>query len=194
MTQNEKSVLRMLFSALGENYSINEIARQCNLAPNGALKILKKFEKEGILKSKSIANIKSYSLNFDSEKTKNILKLALIPELKGRLKFRLEDLKQLKEFTKACIIFGSYSDLKKEPNDMDIFFIIEKQNFKKYKQITLTVYKAIPVKVHDILQTEKDFASNLKKRDKVILEILKKGVILWGYDKIIKIVENGYKR
>jgi len=194
MTQNEKSVLRMLFSALGENYSINEIARQCNLAPNGALKILKKFEKEGILKSKSIANIKSYSLNFDSEKTKNILKLALIPELKGRLKFRLEDLKQLKEFTKACIIFGSYSDLKKEPNDMDIFFIIEKQNYKKYKQITLTVYKAIPVKVHDILQTEKDFASNLKKRDKVILEILKKGVILWGYDKIIKIVENGYKR
>jgi len=166
MTQNEKSVLRMLFSALGENYSINEIARQCNLAPNGALKILKKFEKEGILKSKSIANIKSYSLNFDSEKTKNILKLALIPELKGRLKFRLEDLKQLKEFTKACIIFGSYSDLKKEPNDMDIFFIIEKQNFKKYKQITLTVYKAIPVKVHDILQTEKDFASNLKKGTK----------------------------
>ena len=194
MTQNEKNVLRMLFFALGEDYSINEIARQCNLAPNGALKILKKFEKEGVLKSKDVANIKSYSLNFDSEKTKNVLKLALIPELKGRLKFRLEDLKQLKEFTKACIIFGSYPDLKKEPNDMDILFIIEKQNFKKYKQNTLAIYKTIPIKVHDVLQTEEDFTNNLKKKDKVILEILKKGVILWGYDNIIKTVENEYKK
>ena len=42
MTANEKHVLKMLFTAF-EDYSINEIARKCNLAPNGALKILKKF-------------------------------------------------------------------------------------------------------------------------------------------------------
>jgi len=193
ITENEKNVLRMLFATF-DDYSINEIARQCNLAPNGAFKILGKFEDEGILKSKNIANIKSYSLNFENEKTRNILKLALIPELKSRLKFRFEDLKPLQEISKACVIFGSYAGLKKEPSDMDIFFIINKQKFNEFKKKLRIIYKTIPIKVHDILQTEEDFEYNLRKRDKIILEILKKGVILWGFDEIIKIVENEYKK
>jgi len=41
-----------------EEDSINQIARKCKIAPNGTLKILKKFEREGILKFKKIANIK----------------------------------------------------------------------------------------------------------------------------------------
>ena len=125
ITENEKNVLKMLLYAFGESYSINRIAKECDLAPNGALKILRKFEKESILKFRNIGNMKSYSLNFEDEKTKNILKLALIPELEGRLKYRAGDLKHLKELTDACIIFGSYADLKKEPNDIDLFFIIK---------------------------------------------------------------------
>ena len=183
----------MLF-AVFEEYSINEIARQCNLAPNGAFKILRKLEKEGILKSKNIANIKSYSLNFDNEKTRNILKLALIPELKSRLKFRFEDLKQLKRITKAYIIFGSYTNLKKEPHDIDLLFIIDKKKFNEFKKETQDIYKTTPVKVHDVLQTEEDFADNLRKRDNVVLDILKTGIVLWGYDEIINLVENEHKK
>jgi len=56
------------------------------------------------------------------------------------------------------------------------------------------VYKTIPIKVHDVLQTKEDFISNLKKRDKVLLDILKKGVIFWGFDEIISTIKNEYKR
>lgn len=194
ITENEKNILKLLFSAFGEIYSINQIAKECNLAPNGALKILRKFEKEGILKSQNIANIKAYKLDFENEQTKNILKLTLMPELKGRIKFRAEDLKALKETAKACIIFGSYVDLKKEPSDIDIFFIIEPKKFKAFKEKTSLIYKTIPLKVHDVLQTEEDVIENLKKKDKVIIEIFKTGIILWGLDKIVDIVEHEYKR
>ena len=193
ITDNEEKVLRMLFSAFGQDYSINEIARQCNLAPNGALKILRKLENEGILKAKKIANIKSYSLDFGSEKTKHIIKLALIAELSGKLKFRYEDLKKLKDISLACIIFGSYLD-SKEPNDIDIFFIIDKEKFNRFKHEAMNIYKIIPIKVHEVLQTEEDFSENLRKKDKVIMEIIKKGIVLWGYDKIIKEVEDEHKR
>jgi len=194
ITENEKNVLKMLLYAFGESYSINRIAKECDLAPNGALKILRKFEKESILKFRNIGNMKSYSLNFEDEKTKNILKLALIPELEGRLKYRAGDLKHLKELTDACIIFGSYADLKKEPNDIDLFFIIKDRKFNDYKKESVLVYKTMPIKAHDVLQTDKDVAKNLKKKDKVIIEILKTGIILWGYDMIINIIENDYKR
>ena len=190
ITENEKNVLRMLFSAFGEHYSINRIAKECGLAPNGALKILRKFEKEGILKSEIIGNMKSYTLNFENEKTKNMLKLSLIRELKGRIRFRAEDLKPLKEVTRACIIFGSYIDLKKEPNDMDVFFIIKSRKFKEYKKEIAMISKTIPIKVHDILQTKEDVAKNIEKKDKVIMEIFKTGIILWGYNEVIDLIEN----
>lgn len=47
---NEKKVLKRVLMALGKDYSINEIAKKCSLAPNGALKILRKFENLGVLK------------------------------------------------------------------------------------------------------------------------------------------------
>jgi len=194
LTHNEKKVLRVLLTLFKENLSINQIAKKCSITPNGTLKILRKFEKEGILKSKKIANIISYSINFENEKTKNILELSLNEELTGRVKFRYEDLKILKEITDACILFGSYIDQKKEPNDMDVLFILNKLQFKKYKEESLQIYKTIPIKVQDILQTEEDFKKNIANKDKVILEILKTGKIFWGSKKIISIIENEYQR
>jgi DNA-binding Lrp family transcriptional regulator len=193
LTQNEKKVLKILLTAF-EDYSINQIARLAKLSPNGAYKILKKFRNEGILKSKQIANIKSYSLDFDNEKTGNILQYALIPKLEGRIKFRFDDLKELKKITLASIMFGSYIDLKKEPNDLDILFIIDTKHYKTYKENSTRIFKTIPIKVHDILQTEKDFKENIAKKDKVLIDILKTGKILWGHDKIIDLIEYGNKK
>ena len=194
LTSNEKKVLRLLLTAFDRQYSINNIAKECSLAPNGAFKILKKFEKEGILKSNKIANIKSYSINFDNEKTGNILELALMPILEGRLKYRLEDFKDLKEITKVCILFGSYIDLKKEPHDLDALFVIDKDNFKNCKKGLEDIKDIVPAKIHNVLQTEEDLKNNVKNKDKVILQILRDGVILWGINIMIKVIKNVYKR
>jgi len=193
LTENEKKVLKLLLMKFDDEYSINEIARICSLTPNGALKILKKFEKESILIPKKIANIKSYSLDFNNEKTKNILELSLISELKGRLKFRREDLEPIKKTTILCIVFGSYVD-KKEPDDIDILFVIDKLKFKEYKKKTSEIFKTIPIKVHDVIQTKRDFKENIHKKNKVIINALKYGIIFWGYKEIIEFIENEYKR
>ena len=194
LTKNEKKVLRLLLAAFNRERSINNIAKECGLVPNGAYKILKKFEKEGILKAKNIANIKSYSINFDDEKADNILELALMPKLEGRIKYRLEDLKGLKEITKACILFGSYIDLKKEPHDLDILFVINRNNFKQYKKRLADIEDMVPAKIHDVLQTEEDLKNNIANKDKVILQILRTGIILWGIKTIIKVIKNFYQR
>ena len=189
LTENEKSVLRILLTSFVD-LSINQIAKLAKLSPNGAYKILKKFEKEGILNSKKIANIISYRLNFNNEKTKNILQLALIPSIEGRIKFRFDDLKELKKITLASMMFGSYISQKKEPNDLDILIIIEEKHYKAYKELSERLFKTIPIKVHEILQTEEDFKKNISKKDEVINEILKTGKILWGQDKIISLISS----
>ena len=165
LTDKERKVLRLLLSAFDTDYSINQIAKECKLAPNGALKILRKFEIEGILEVKNIANIKSYRINFQSEKTPLIFELALMHELEGRMKHRMEDLNELRKLTKSCILFGSYTNLKKEPHDMDVLFIIDKQNYREYKKRLATIKEIIPAKVHDVVQTEEDLKENIKKNN-----------------------------
>ncbi|HLD54986.1 MAG TPA: nucleotidyltransferase domain-containing protein [Candidatus Nanoarchaeia archaeon] len=190
ITKNESKVLRMLLMAFGEEYSINRIAKVCGLSPNGALKTLRKFESQGILTVKKIANINSYKINFSNNKTKNILELALIPEIPEKIKYRYDDLGPLKKITEIGIIFGSYITDKQKPTDIDLFFVLDKKNFNEYKTLSKKIYFTMPLKVQDVLQTKKDLKENILKKDKVIIEIFRKGIILWGYDKIIKFFEN----
>ncbi|MEK6935449.1 MAG: nucleotidyltransferase domain-containing protein [Nanoarchaeota archaeon] len=194
LTKNEKKVIRTILFSFGEEYSINEIARKCNLAPNGALKILRKFLKEGIITMKKIANINSHTINFNNPKTKSILELSLMQEGNNKVKNRVEDLKKLQEITEAGIIFGSYITEKENPEDIDLLFVLNKDNFKKYKEEIKKIFPIMPIKVHDVLQTKEDLEANILKKDKVIEDILKKGFILWGHDKIVEAIKNGHSR
>lgn len=193
LTKNEKNVLRFLMSSFGADHSINQIAKECGLAPNGALKILKKFEKEGILRSERIANIRSYKINFGDEKTANILELSLMSELEGRVKYRAADFSELKNTAKCCIIFGSYADSKKDPRDLDVLFVLENRSYKEFSRRLSSVRQTTPVRIHDVVQTEEDLRKNIKNKDKVIQDVIRKGIILWGHKIIPKVLEDVYK-
>lgn len=188
LTDNEKKVLKLLL-VTDDDYSINAIARECNLAPNGAAKILKKFEREGILKARSIANIKAYRIDFNSPKAQAVLELVMMPEIKGRLQHRLEDLEGMGKTAKACIVFGSYLR-QQEPNDIDIIFIISKERFKDYKSQLQKLRQALPVKLHEIVQAEEDLKCNIQNKDKIIIGALREGAILWGQKLIVELVRD----
>lgn len=188
LTKNEKRVLRYVMVNYSSYPSINKIAKECKITPNGAYKILKKFEWEKILKFKQISNIKSYYLDFKNNKTKNIMELALSPKIiEGRIKYRAGDLEPLKKITKTCVLFGSYTAEKKEPNDLDVLFVFDKKNYKEYKKISNKIKEICPVAIHDVIQTKQDLVNNIKKRDKVIMNILENGIFLWGQSIIVKV-------
>ncbi|MBI5065482.1 winged helix-turn-helix transcriptional regulator [Candidatus Woesearchaeota archaeon] len=190
LTLNEKKVIRFLAASV-RDHSINEIAKECDLAPNGAHKILKKLEKEGIIKFKKIANISSHTLNFNNEKTALILELSFIPEeLEGRIRHRAEDLQPLKEVTSICIMFGSYITNKKSPGDLDLLFVLEKEQFNNYKKTLNKIQDIIPIKIQDVVQTSDDLKQNIKKEDPIILASIKEGIILWGFKELVNIIKN----
>lgn len=194
ITNNEKKILKFLLANINSDYSINEIAKKCNLAPNGAYEILKKFGEKEILLSKKIANTKSYKINFDSIEANKLLELALIPNYKElKIKYRYNDLKPLENVTNLCIIFGSY--LKKErPNDFDVLFVIKKSDYKKYSEILEKVKRILPFKLHDIIQTKEDITKNIKKEEKLIIEVISEGIVLWGHEFLIGVIKNAVKK
>jgi len=194
ITNNEKKILKFLLAHFNSDYSINEIAKKCSLAPNGAYEILKKFEEKEILTSKKIANSKSYKLNFNSRETNKLLELALIPDYKeSRIRYRYNDLKPLEDITQLCIIFGSYPK-KEKPNDIDILFVIKKSDYKKYSEVLEKVKRILPLKLHDIIQTKEDLTKNIKKEEKLIIEAIPEGIVLWGHEFIIGVIKNAIKK
>lgn len=191
LTIKEKRVLRLLAASLREEYSINDVSRKCHITPNGAYKILVKLEKEGIVKTKPIANIKAYRLDFSSEKTTCVLELAFIPDvLPGRVKIRGGDLQPMKPVTQACILFGSYITPKKEPEDLDVLFVVQRGNFEAYKRALTRVQDITPVKIQDIVQTTEDLNENIKKSDPIIAEALRNGMVLWGFAVLVEEIKN----
>ena len=195
ITSNEKRILRFLLANFDNDYSINEIAKNCGLAPNGAYEALKKFEKKGILLFKKIANLKSYKINFDSIEANKLLELILVPNYKeAKINYRYNDLRPLEKITKLCIIFGSYITQKEKPNDIDVLFVIRKMDYKKYTQVLDNVKMVMPFKLHDIIQTKNDLTKNIRKRDKIIVNAISEGAVLWGHEFLIEVIKNVNKR
>lgn len=190
LTAKERRVLRFLATTM-QDFSINDLARACKLAPSGAHKVLKKLEKEGVVKAKSIANIVSYKLDFQGDSTESVLHMAFVPgELEGRVKLRAQDLRPLKESTQVCIIFGSYITAKRNPSDLDLLLVLEKTNFEAYKQALAKVKDVTPIKIQDVMQITEDLVQNLKKGDPVITGALRTGVVLWGFDVLVQVIKN----
>lgn len=191
LTLNEKRVLRFLATSIGDDYSINRVAKACGLTPNGAFKLLVKLQREDVLIVKAIANIKSYRLNVKNEKAIRVLELAFMPvSLEGRVKARESDLSALRVVAQACILFGSYITTKKEPGDLDVLFVLDPKEFKEFKKVLAKVRDIVPVKVQDVVQTHYDLRENIKRKDPVVMEALHNGVVLWGFDVIVKAIKH----
>ncbi|HLC84922.1 MAG TPA: winged helix-turn-helix transcriptional regulator [Candidatus Nanoarchaeia archaeon] len=190
LTPNEKRLLRYLASTT-QDCSINQLAKDCGLSPSGAHKILKKLEKEGVLKAKHIANILSYTLDFQGDNTSSVLHLAFVPPaLQGRVKLRAQDLSQLKKSAKVCILFGSFITEKQSPSDLDMVAVFEKDDFDDYNQALDRVKDLSPIKIQDVIQTTQDLRDNIKKGDPIIRAALRNGVVLWGIDPLLEVIKS----
>ena len=191
LTKNERKVIRLLMASFSR-LSINDVARECYLAPNGANKILKKMEKQGVLIFEDVGRIKAYQINFGNPLAHNYLEIALADERSNepKIKVRAKDLENMKQVCQAAILFGSYVTEKKSPSDIDILFVLDKEKFGLYKKHLEAAKEIIPFKIHDILQTSQDLSANLKKSGSIIAGIIRTGVVLWGHENIAGIIEH----
>jgi hypothetical protein len=192
ITKNQSKVLKFLATgSYTENY-INNIAKECDLAVSGSKWILNNLEKQGIVRHEDIGNMKSFTINFN-EKSINFLSLAYSLKLEDKLENRSRELEPLKEIVKIAIVFGSYLN-KKDPNDMDILFVLDKKDYKKFNETLNETRHIVPVKIHDIIQTREDLIQNIKNKDKIVIEALRKGTLLWGNKYLVEVLEDANKR
>lgn len=187
---NLTKIIEFLARNIPSKFNINQLSRELKISVGSAYKILKSLEKKDILFSQKIGNGIYYALNLNSKETGNIVELVLIESRNKTLaknphaSIYANDLKDAEKLSRAVILFGSILDTK-DVKDIDALFIIDKGKAKAVEDFCMKLSDLRPKRVNPLLMTMADFKSNIKKQDKVIADILKKGIILYGEDAII---------
>lgn len=194
LTKNEARIMDFLIRH-DERNSINQIAKRLQISPMGAYKILKKLEKMKAVKAEKIGNASYYQFNPDEEIAIKMGELVLVQnELNSYAKVQAEDFKRLKPFTHACILYGSVLSKGKDAGDIDAIIILDKEKFDLVKKQLEKLKDLKPKKIHDILMTSEDLASNLKGKNPAIIDAIKTGKVLWGSEVILEAIKNGTSR
>lgn len=190
-TDNEMKAILKILKSLNESYNANSLSKILGISSMGTLKILKKLEKEGILKSKQMGNASFYGADLNNEYAIDYLKFLIKKEAEFSNPYIKRWIRELRKINEAdiIIIFGSVLNIGEKANDIDILFIVERKSFNSLKSEIEKLNRINEKKIHPVYQTFSDLESNLIKKDKVIINAIK-GVIVKGEDKFIDLVKN----
>lgn len=191
LTKNEARAIDFLIRNFKEKNSINELGKKLSISPRGIYKILKKLEKAKALIPERIGNAVYYRINLNEDPVLKLAEFVLMQNsLNPYAQIQAEDLKQLKGIAQSCILYGSVLTKGREARDIDVLIVLDKKHFTKVNDILDKIKSLKPKKVHEVMQTKEDIMNNIKKGDKVVLDIIRKGKVLWGAEIIVGAIKN----
>lgn len=175
-------------------YSINQMAKKLGLTPKGMHKLLKRLEQQGIVKPQRIANAVFYQVNFSSDLACKAAELSLFEDVKAPyVRAQIKDLERLRSVVLAAVLFGSILEKGDKASDIDVLAILKKNKYSAFQK-EMDKLQALKTKhIHPVVQTQEDLIKNIRKSDEVILEILRKGKVLWGHLIIVEAIRKAVK-
>lgn len=183
MELTQKKILLRLFKD-SARYNASNLSAKVGLTRVGAYKALKQLECKGLLISERLGKAIFYKINLPDDYVRKTIELLLMEEARAKPRW-LDEFKPLFEYSELVILFGSV--LRSEERARDIDLLIIPNNSRKINLIVDEKNKILLKKAHILWQTPENFADNIRKADKVVLNAIKDGVVLYGAQKLVDI-------
>lgn len=190
LTKKEIEVLLILFKDFSRDYNANSLSKTMGISPRGALKMLKNLWSQKLLISKQLGKAVFYKVNLDDEYVIKLISVLLMNESREKASRWLSEFKDLLEHVEIGIIFGSIIRNHKTAKDIDILIVFKEDKYNTIEKIIEKRRLMSTKTIHQIKQTSDDLIKNLKKKDEVILNIIRKGYVLHGFEKLVRIIKN----
>jgi len=189
MTDNKLRILSLYRSNYLAQYHTREMAKLIQKSHVTLLPHLKALEKDKTLIAKTIGKNKVYTLNLGNILTKSYLTISEVIEAVTYQEQAFLIKKITTEMSKFCllgsfVLFGSYAKRTfKKDSDIDLFYLgeLKETGITKIKAIGKTYGKTINLKT----ATNQNFESGLRKKDALVVEILKHHIILLNAEPFI---------
>lgn len=188
LSNKECEILLLLFKDFSSWYNATSISKVVEMTPRGSLKALTKLEKEEFVASRIFGKARQYKVKFNAITNKTI-ELLLLQEAEKNHKRWVEEFKGFEE-ANMLVLFGSALNKNQKNNDVDLLIIIDKKMYRKIMKKIELKNNLLLKPIHPIFQTAEDLINNILKKDKVMLDILKTGVVLKGQKDFVEVMEN----
>ncbi len=165
-------VFEVFFKNPTQTFHIRELAKLTKSSHTGAAKVLRKLEKEKLIKKVREAVTIDYTADLDSKKFHTRKQEYNIKSLAKLIDFLSEKYNE----PEAIALFGSYATgYDTETSDVDILIITPKQLDLDLRRFEKDIKRKISIhEVKDLTKASKEFRNNLAN-----------GIVLYGYLKVI---------
>lgn len=168
LSDNEFSVLGFLVRNFTEKLTIRNIAQRLNFSPAGVFNILKKLEKQNIVVGQKLGTGLFYTINFENKIAEHLAEIVLLYS-DEKISINVEQLKQ----AKAAIL-----------DEKSLLLITD----------NITVLDVSIPNVDVVVKTEDEIIDLFRKKDSQLIQLLKRGIVLFGEDKVVEIIKQCISR
>ncbi len=189
LTKKEKETLLILLKDFTSFYNANSISKVLKISHVWAQKIFKRLLRGGLVTSKTIGKSIVYKPNFNDVYVCQLLAFLLADEANDFKRWK-EEFKEFFKGERIVILFGSIVKDYLNARDIDLMIVIEKKELNEINAVLKHKEELLPKKIHAIKMIIADLSANLKKSDKVLLNIVKNGVVLYGQENYIEVLKN----
>jgi len=182
----------VIFKDFSSSYNANNLSKILNITSMGCLKILKNLEKKKILISKQLGKARFYNIDFENSYAKTYLRFILENEAEEsipKIKKVVKEVRKLQEYADIGVVFGSVLS-KEYYADVDLLLVLDTQKNVNIDKTIEDIDKITIKKIHAVKQTKEDLVNNLKKDNVIVVSAIKEGVVAFGYEKLIQVIED----
>ena len=184
-------ILKILLKDFIIRPTITVLAKEISMSRVGTWKVLKKLEADKLIILSQIGEGKtstySISLNWENPIVEKTLSLALTEDAIKNQRW-LSNFEELEDKVDFLLIYGSIIHSPKEANDIDILGVTNRNKFLEIEESIKKIQKTQIKKVHALNFTSEEFKKELERPNKVFIDAIKKGIILFGQEKFIKFI------
>ncbi len=187
-------ILKILLKDFTVKQTVTSLAKELGMSRVGTWKVLKKMQSDKLIVLSPLGAGKTstchVNLNWDNPLVEKTLALTLTEDALKNQRW-ISNFTGLKEKVDFLIIYGSILHSPQEANDIDILGIVSNKNkFLEIEESVKKIQKTQLKKIHDLNFTQAEFRQELEKPNKMFIDAIKKGIILFGQENFIRFIKN----
>lgn len=187
LSEKEQEILVILLKDFSSKYNAHSICDKVAMSHAGAFKALKKLEKSKFVIGQRLGRAVFYQLNFEDDYVIKMLAIFLMEEAKTKARW-LDEFKELYPESKIVLLFGSILKNPEKAKDIDILVVADEKCFSRINRIITEKNNVLPKKIHLLEQRVGDIKENIKKKNPALIDAIRTGIILHGYENLIRII------
>ncbi|PIN80734.1 hypothetical protein COV11_03415 [Candidatus Woesearchaeota archaeon CG10_big_fil_rev_8_21_14_0_10_30_7] len=189
LTQKERESILVLFKDFSSFYNANSISAPLKMTSVGVQKLFKRLLNANLLISKRIGKSIIYKVNLNDKYVRQLVSFLLADEANNFRRWK-EEFGELFKKDRIVLMYGSSIKNYAQANDIDIIIVLRKKEVEEVNKFIKKKKEILPKNLHSIKMTYQDLLENLKKKDKVIIDIIKNSIVLHGHDLYVEVIKN----